>query len=388
LPSGEILVAGTYRSGPDTLLLIHRFDSSGSPDPTFATNASAATGSFTVESGDPTRIRVLVDSSGNYIFAAASTAGVFTAVKLKPDGTVQSGYGTGGYATVGSSVGMDDAVIDSGDRVTMAGGKYVPSPSYIAVLARLDATGQPDTSFGTTGVSAVNATPDDRSSVVGLRQLSDGRYITLLLPFTSDTKPYAATAVFTAGGQLDSSYGSGGLSKTPALGPGTYVSAFETLPDGKALIGGITQSLTDPGTAVVARIHGPNDPDPIIPTSTVSSPKKSKTSAKKLKKFSGTAGPAGKIAKVEIAVQKIDSKLLKKKRRCVWLSSNKAKFKNVKAVKKKCSTPRWLKAAGTDSWTYKLKRKLPKGKYVLSVRATATDGNVQATPTVKKFKIT
>jgi uncharacterized delta-60 repeat protein len=391
LPTGDILVAGTYKSGPDNLLVIHKFDSSGAPDTTFATNASTATGSFNSDFGDPVAVRILLDPSGNYIYAASSDTGVFTAIKLKPDGTILSSYGSGGYATLGSSVGMDDAIIDSTGRVTFSGAKYVPSPSYIAALGRLDATGQPDASFGTAGLTAVNATAADRSSVVGLRQLSDGRYFTLLLAFTASTKPYSATAVFTPGGQLDPSYGSGGVFTNPELGPGTYALGFETLPDGKALIGGITQSISDPGTAIVARVHGPNDLDPVVklvPTSKISSPSKSKLKAKKLKKFAGTAGPVGKVSKVEIAVQKSDKKLLKNKKRCLWLSSNKAKFKKVKAVKKKCSSPKWLKASGTDAWSYKLKKLLPKGSYTLSVRATATDGSVQSTPTKKRFKIT
>src|SRR4029077_16928718 len=114
----------------------------------------------------------------------------------------------------------------------------------------------PDAGFGTAGVSAVNATPDDRSSVIGLRQLGDGRYLALLLPFHSTPLPYSATAVFSSSGQLDGSYGSGGVTKYPALDPPTDARAFETLPDGKALIGGVTASPTNPSTAVIARVHG------------------------------------------------------------------------------------------------------------------------------------
>jgi hypothetical protein len=122
----------------------------------------------------------------------------------------------------------------------------------------------------------------------------------------------------------------------------------------------------------------------------VGSPKGSKISAKKLTKFSGTASTsAGTVSKVEIAVQQVDKSLLKKSKRCLWLSTSKVKFKKVKAIKSKCASPKWLKASGTAKWNYKLKKgkKLPKGSYVLSVRATASDGTVQAKPTVKKFKV-
>ena len=129
---------------------------------------------------------------------------------------------------------------------------------------------------------------------------------------------------------------------------------------------------------------------PPLRSTKISSPKGSKISAKKLTRFSGTATVTnGTLAKVEVALQRVDSKLLKKKKRCSWLSSSKVKFKSIKAVKSKCVTPKWLKASGTTKWSYKLakKKRLPKGSYVLHVRAKAGDGTLQSKPTTKKFKV-
>jgi hypothetical protein len=70
----------------------------------------------------------------------------------------------------------------------------------------------------------------------------------------------------------------------------------------------------------------------------------------------------------------IDKKLLKKKKKCEWLSSGKAKFKRTKAKKGKCSSPYYRTAAGTDKWNYRISKPLPAGSYKLTVRVTSTSG--------------
>ena len=80
---------------------------------------------------------------------------------------------------------------------------------------------------------------------------------------------------------------------------------------------------------VVARLLLADDPvvPPADPVLTITSPSKKKLKRAKLRKLAGTAGPAGLVKKVEVALLRKDSKLLKKKKRCQWLSSAKAKFK-------------------------------------------------------------
>jgi predicted phage tail protein len=118
---------------------------------------------------------------------------------------------------------------------------------------------------------------------------------------------------------------------------------------------------------------------------TITAPAKKSIKSSKLKTLSGTAAANTSVTKVEIALQRSDSKLLKSKKQCLWLK-NKSKFAKVKAVKKKCSTPKWLVAKGTANWSYRVS-KLSKGSYVLSVRATPAGGDAGRTA-VKKFKVT
>jgi len=101
-----------------------------------------------------------------------------------------------------------------------------------------------------------------------------------------------------------------------------------------------------------------------LPTSTVKRPP-SPARASRLKGFSGTASDNGRVAKVEVAlVRRAGSKT------CTALQRD-GRFKRVK----KCSPPaRWLRAKGTSRWSFQLRRRLARGRYVLYSRATDEAG--------------
>jgi hypothetical protein len=61
-------------------------------------------------------------------------------------------------------------------------------------------------------------------------------------------------------------------------------------------------------------------------------------------------------------------------RRCTWLRNRRATFAHRKPDRGGCDKPRWLKATGTRTWSYRLKRPLPPGSYVAYARAPTTAG--------------
>ena len=93
-----------------------------------------------------------------------------------------------------------------------------------------------------------------------------------------------------------------------------------------------------------------------------------------LKGFSGTATDDGSVSKVEIAVVRQQG------RKCSAMGAS-GSFKS-----SACNPTTFLAAKGTTKWSYRLKRSLPKGKYVLYSRATDNDGQVESTfgPTNRK----
>ena len=110
----------------------------------------------------------------------------------------------------------------------------------------------------------------------------------------------------------------------------------------------------------------PGGPTDTPPEASISKPAKS-AKASKLKKFSGTARDDVSVARVDIALVKV------KGGKCTQMTSP-GKF----APLAKCDAPsKFLKAKGTTSWSYKLRKQLKKGSYVLFARATDGAGHVQ-----------
>ena len=131
-------------------------------------------------------------------------------------------------------------------------------------------------------------------------------------------------------------------------------------------------------------------PTTTAPTTTAPAPAsngapeaKAKKPSGKIKGFSGTASDAdGSVSKVEVGV------ITKPKGgKCKELAAS----GKLVASKGNCKSPAtFLAAKGTSAWTFKLKKKLAKGNYILFVRATDDKGATQAgfTPANKiAFKV-
>jgi hypothetical protein len=214
--------------------------------------------------------------------------------------------------------------------------------------------------------------------------------VNLLLPpgasfaFTLDGAPVAAGKVaavgiiagsvspppyivrYNADGTPDTSFAPGGIATIPVGGPG--LPQFVRQPDGKYVVA----VGTNDNQLNLVRMWG-DSPAPQSATVAFSSSLKSKLKASKAKRFAGTSGGTG-ISKVELAIQRVDSKLLKKSKKCTYVKSKSASTKNYKAVSGKCVPGVWLKPTGTANWSIKLSKALPPGKYVVSARATGVLG--------------
>lgn len=61
------------------------------------------------------------------------------------------------------------------------------------------------------------------------------------------------------------------------------------------------------------------------------------------------------------------------KARCLQLNG-KGRLDTLKVIRGRCAAPHFLLAKGTSKWTFRLRRRLPPGSYVLMFRATDTSG--------------
>ncbi|HEY2161853.1 MAG TPA: hypothetical protein VGH24_11145, partial [Solirubrobacteraceae bacterium] len=103
--------------------------------------------------------------------------------------------------------------------------------------------------------------------------------------------------------------------------------------------------------------------------------------AGKLKRFQGTSvGGTSPVASVAIALDRIGGGATvartKQKPRCWALAAN-GSIVSVKPIARRCPALRFLRASGKTRWTFRLKRPLPPGRYVLTSRATDTAGRME-----------
>ena len=161
--NGDIVVA-MAGSGPGAGLV--RYLPNGARDTSFGEGGFAALPDTGISSFEP---RLAVQSDDKIVLAGEATSAngtnsSFDVIRLNANGTVDTGFGSGGVATTtfpvfNASVQGAQAVLIQPDGKILAGGENItgnPSgttraPETFGALARFNANGSIDTSFGTGG---------------------------------------------------------------------------------------------------------------------------------------------------------------------------------------------------------------------------------------------
>jgi 6-phosphogluconolactonase (cycloisomerase 2 family) len=99
--------------------------------------------------------------------------------------------------------------------------------------------------------------------------------------------------------------------------------------------------------------------------------------AKALKGFHGTASDDRGVARVEVSLVRLRGGARIARATCRALTSR-GRFHALKVRHGRCSPSGFLRAKGTTRWSFALKHRLPKGSYVLTVRATDAAGNAES----------
>lgn len=417
-PDGKIVISGGsfYYNDNNTHGAIARLNVDGTPDSAFGGGDGKFAFDASTSPDDPRGLTTTPD--GGYVLSGSHsekvcppvevtcpTQDMFTLYKLTSAGAMDATF-TGGpedrafpgatgvvttlLGSVNTDFGQAMQVAAREDGKIYATGFSSDNGQSRAATARYNADGSLDLSFGTGGrVLSILA---DGGGFYDVLALPDGGALASGYANTG-TGQWKVMVRYLATGALDPLFGVGGI-RLFSTEQFHFTDQSALQQDGKVVSGTST-----PGGAFVFRLSGfpaaapPSAPPlALAPNATITSPKKKRLKAGSLKLFAGTAGPTGHVKKVEIALRKVDNKLLKKKR-CLWLSSTNAKFRKTSAVRKKCSRPRFLRANGTTSWKYKLKKTLRAGGYELYVRVTLSDGTRHSTFTKSQgnlfaFKLT
>ncbi|WP_369173324.1 calcium-binding protein [Streptomyces sp. R28] len=166
-PDGKIVLVG-YSGETNFDFAVARYNSDGSLDTTFSGDGRVTTDLGGYNWGET----VVVQSSGK-IVASGSSGGRFTLVRYNVDGSRDTGFGTGGVATAdfGSTAGVSDLVLQPDDRIVAGGGGTAGD----FLLARFNADGTLDTGFGTGGRTTTDFGVGDRVNSVAVQ--SDGKIV-------------------------------------------------------------------------------------------------------------------------------------------------------------------------------------------------------------------
>jgi len=161
---GKLVVVGYSNTGtllnPVNVFALVRYKKDGSMDPTFGTGGIVTTA---IDIFNDKALALAIQSDGKVIVAGYSNYGTpgaplygFALVRYKKDGSPDPTFGTGGIVTTAIGAHYDDAalalVIQPDGKLVAAGHSHNGS-QYEYALARYNADGSLDPTFGGTGVA-------------------------------------------------------------------------------------------------------------------------------------------------------------------------------------------------------------------------------------------
>jgi len=200
-----------------------------------------------------------------FAYVDGATFTDFALARFNSDGTLDSGFGTGGKVTTDFGATSDypgGIALQVDGKIVVAGEHNDPGGGFDYALARYNSDGSLDTTFGSNGrvTTALGATND---SPVTLTVQPDGRIVIASGYDATATNSDFLVARYTATGALDTTFNPGG-----SLGGGVVTTdlgaSFESAravavqPDGKIVAAGVSGS---PAAMALVRYNADGSPD-------------------------------------------------------------------------------------------------------------------------------
>lgn len=242
---GRVVIAGNMDDNAYFGLV--RYTNLGQLDATFGTGGVVTLRQGTNAEAVPYAVIVLPDNKLLVAGSSWMSSKDFAILKLKENGTPDSTFGVNGWAST-PALGFEDEIramtIQSNGMIVVAGTAEVSSGSkiYDFAVARFDANGTIDNSFGTNGVVTTNINANDIPEGVAVQ--SDGK---IVVGGTSNEDGDANYTVvrYTSGGVIDGGYGVGGIATYDMATFGTAGSSdhghgMALQADGKVLVTGFS----------------------------------------------------------------------------------------------------------------------------------------------------
>ena len=237
-PDDRALIGGTAIVGGEERFALARLTSDGAPDGTFGSG-----GIVTNRVGEAINalFSLAVAPDGKIVAAGTADPGTgntgFAVARYLPDGRLDPSFGDNG-TVVTSFLGTAEAVaIQSDGKIVVAGGNVqLPSLALQFGLARFEADGDLDPSFGNGGTQTTSF-PTGLSEALGLALDRQERIIGAGAAGQVDDSTFAL-ARYLSGGNLDPTFGADGLVTTPLGDGGAVADALAILPNARIVAAG------------------------------------------------------------------------------------------------------------------------------------------------------
>ena len=256
---GKLVAAGGLDEDEFALA---RYNADGSPDTGFGAGGKVTTNLTSGGSTYADEARAVSIQSDGKILAAGfagafpnsgGNAGTFALVRYNANGSLDTGFGTGGKVVIdgGTLDGPAYAMALQPDgKIVLAGGAFnfdLDSSSDDFALARFNTDGSLDSGFGDGGIvlTDLGGSAEDQANAVAIQ--SDGKIVAA--GYGNDFEGDFALARYNANGTLDPSFGTGGKVTTPvSTNPNPFnmdaAYALVIQPDGKLVAAGYAQATT------------------------------------------------------------------------------------------------------------------------------------------------
>ncbi len=245
-PDGKIVATGTARIGGNYQVLVARLNADGTMDATFG-------GGSGVTLADPSPVddngfAVAVQADGKIVVGGSTQvqAGQNTtrmlALRFSADGALDTTFNGIGIVKIqfGSSDPSAHSVMIQGDgKILLAGTSSTTSGNFGFALARLNANGSADTTFGTSGLVQTSPANMQFEGIRDAVLLPDGKILAVGTAGVGQSiKPTPVLLRYTTTGAADATFDADGMVTTDLPNNGGSGDAIAVQPNGKILVAG------------------------------------------------------------------------------------------------------------------------------------------------------
>ena len=239
-PNGKLLLAGF--SGPEGGdIKVARLSANGAFDTTFGTGGIATVDFGATEFGEA----MARQADGRILVAGRSSPTGAVVARLRATGVLDPDFGSGGRVTLPGGGSLSAVLVQPDRNIVVAGNA---SGSAAMTVTRLKPDGSLDATFGTGGTAMV-AFGSLANPLGGAARQPDGKLV--IAGYTQDGEDVAVARLNT-NGSLDATFGTGGKA-TVEFGAATFGNAVALAPNGRIVVAG---QKTGGDDFAVARLRG------------------------------------------------------------------------------------------------------------------------------------